>query len=219
MMENNMFNFESSIHHRKEVDIMAIVITNGHYYIYLNQNGKHRKTKDVTLALQYSTVKEAIRYMNHAPIKTDGYYVYDTFTDYILWKRSTPEEQIALQEKKNGIANIKGESNGKIKRKKYSQTTRKIIYNKYDGRCQLCGRKILFSEMSLDHRIALSMGGVDDVSNLECTCLPCNQFKSNIAPELFENRINDIFMYQMEKKIKQSWKWKAIHKLILSCIG
>lgn len=43
--------------------------------------------------------------------------------------------------------------------------------------------------------------------------------EANIAPELFEDRINSIFMYQMEKKIKQPWKWKAIHKLILSCIG
>ena len=43
------------------------------------------------------------------------------------------------------------------------------------------------------------MGGVDDVSNLACTCMPCNRFKANIAPELFENRINDIFMYQIEK--------------------
>lgn len=203
----------------KEVDIMAIVITNGNYYIYLNQNGKHRKTKDVTQALQYSTIKEAIRYMNHAPIKTDGYYVYDTFTNHVVWKRLTPEEKIELQEQKNGIGNVKRRNNGRIKRKKYSQATRKLIYNKYDGRCQLCGRKIIFSEMSLDHHIALSMGGVDDVSNLECTCLPCNQFKSNIAPELFEDRINDIFMYQMEKKIKQPWKWKAIHKLIISCIG
>ena len=94
-----------------------------------------------------------------------------------------PEEKIELQEQKNGIENVKRRNNGRIKRKKYSQATRKLIYNKYDGRCQLCGRKILFSEMSLDHHIALSMGGVDDVSNLECTCLPCNQFKSNIAPE------------------------------------
>lgn len=29
----------------KEVDIMAIVITNGNYYIYLNQNGKHKKQR------------------------------------------------------------------------------------------------------------------------------------------------------------------------------
>lgn len=26
---------------------MAIVITNGEYYIYLNEQGKHRKTKDI----------------------------------------------------------------------------------------------------------------------------------------------------------------------------
>ena len=32
---------------------MAIVITNGTYYIYLNQNGKHRKTNDICQALQY----------------------------------------------------------------------------------------------------------------------------------------------------------------------
>lgn len=203
----------------KEVDIMAIVITNGEYYIYLNQNGKHRKTKDVTRALQYSTIKEAIRYMNHAPIKTDGFYVYDTFTTHVIWKHLTPEEKIELQEQKNGVGNVKRRNNGRIKRKKYSQATRKLIYNKYDGRCQLCGRKILFSEMSLDHHIALSMGGVDDVSNLECTCLSCNQFKSNIAPELFEDRINDIFMYQTEKKTKHPLKWKIVHKLLLSCIG
>ncbi|HBO04755.1 MAG TPA: hypothetical protein DD432_09085 [Eubacterium sp.] len=74
------------------------------------------------------------------------------------------------------------------------------------------------SEMSLDHHVALSMGGIDDVSNLVATCYPCNRFKSNIASELFENRINDIFMYQMEKKIKHKLKWKIAHKLLLSCI-
>lgn len=197
---------------------MAIVITNGEYYIYLNEKGKHRKTKNVVQALQYNTVREAINYMYKAPAKTDEYYVYDTFTNHVIWKRLTPEERIALHEQKNGTVNVKRRNNGKIKRKRYSQATRKLIYNKYDGRCQLCGRKVLFYEMSLDHHVALSMGGVDDVSNLTCTCLPCNQFKSNIAPELFEDRINDIFMYQMEKKIKEPWKWKAIHKLILSCI-
>lgn len=197
---------------------MAIVITNGEYYIYLNEKGKHRKTKNVVQALQYNTVMEAINYMYKAPAKTDGYYVYDTFTNHVIWKRLTPEERIALHEQKHGTVNVKRRNNGKIKRKRYSQATRKLIYNKYNGRCQLCGRKVLFSEMSLDHYVALSMGGVDDVSNLTCTCLPCNQFKSNIAPELFEDRINDIFMYQMEKKIKEPWKWKAIHKLILSCI-
>ena len=99
----------------KEVDNMAIVITNGEYYIYLNQNGKHRKTKDVVQALQYNTIREAIEYMQHAPAKTDGYYVYDTFTNHVIWKRLTPEERIALHEQKNGTVNIKRRNNGKIK--------------------------------------------------------------------------------------------------------
>ena len=117
---------------------MAIVITNGEYYIYLYYKGKHRKTKNVVQALQYNTVREAINYMYKAPAKTDGYYVYDTFTNHVIWKRLTPEERIALHEQKNGTVNVKRRNNGKIKRKRYSQATRKLIYNKYDGRCQLC---------------------------------------------------------------------------------
>lgn len=202
----------------KKGTIMAIVLTDGIYYIYLNNKGKHRKTTDITQALQYNTVREAIRYMNIAPIKTEGFYVYDTFSDHILWKRLTQEERIELQEQRNGIVEIERRSNGKIKRKKYSKSTRKLIYEKCNGRCQLCGRKILLSEMSLDHHVALSMGGIDDISNLVATCYPCNRFKSNIASELFENRINDIFMYQMEKKANSSLKWKIVHRLLLSCI-
>ena len=64
-----------------------------------------------------------------------------------------------MQESKNVELEIKRTNNGKIKRKKYSQSVRKVIYDKYDGRCQLCGRKILLSDMTLDHHIALSMGG------------------------------------------------------------
>lgn len=49
------------------------VITNGEYYIYLNEQGKHRKTKDISQALQYKSVREAIDYMYKAPAKTKGF--------------------------------------------------------------------------------------------------------------------------------------------------
>ena len=186
---------------------MAIVIRNEKYFIYINDAGKHRKTTEINRALQFDTVKDAIRYMNGAPARTRGFYVYDTFTDKIVWKQFTQEERIEMQENKNAELEIKRTNNGKIKRKKYSQSVRKVIYDKYDGRCQLCGRKILLSDMTLDHHIALSMGGADDVSNLVPTCLSCNRFKSNIAPALFEERIREIFMYQMEKKFSGKWIW------------
>lgn len=186
---------------------MAIVITNGEHYIHINEHGKYVKFNNLLNATQFASVHEAISRIKKAPAKTRGYYVYDTFTDKIVWKQFTQEERIEMQESKNVELEIKRTNNGKIKRKKYSQSVRKVIYDKYDGRCQLCGRKILLSDMTLDHHIALSMGGADDVSNLVPTCLPCNRFKSNIAPALFEERIREIFMYQMEKKFSDKWIW------------
>lgn len=138
--------------------------------------------------------KRAKERLLKAPGKTNRYYIQDVETNA-----------------KYKFSRSKGRIN-------FPKEVRELIYNTAKGRCALCGRKITYDKMTLDHIVPLAMNGADDVSNLQCTCLPCNQFKSNIAPELFEDRINDIFMYQMEKKIKQPWKWKAVHKLILSCI-
>lgn len=57
-----------------------------------------------------------------------------------------------------------------------------------------------------------SYNPMDDISNLIATCIPCNQFKSNIAPELFEGRINEIFIYQMSKKYGNKLSWKIISR-------
>lgn len=193
---------------------MAIVITDGTYYICLNPAGKHRKTKDISEAIKYENAGKAISYMNHAPVKTQKCYVYDTLENKVLWKHLTTEEKVTLQEEKIVQQEIKRCKNGKIKRKHYSPTTRKLIYSKYDGRCQLCGRKILLEEATLDHIKPLSMGGVDDVENIWITCLSCNRFKANILPEDFQKRITMIYRFQMEKKYTGSWRWKTARRMI-----
>jgi hypothetical protein len=66
---------------------MAIVITNGKLYMYLNEYGKHRKTDDITKAIQYKSKCEAVSYMYKAPSKTKGFYVYDTTDNIVLWER------------------------------------------------------------------------------------------------------------------------------------
>ena len=120
---------------------------------------------------------------------------------------------------------LKRDKNGKIKRKSYSDDVRKLIYIKAGGRCELCGRKILLDDMTLDHVNPLSMGGDDDVENLfdvakevsdKVTCYPCNLFKGNILPTDFYERITDIFMYQMERQNSHNLKWKIVHKLLSS---
>ena len=73
---------------------------------------------------------------------------------------------------------------------------------------QKFGRLVLWEAVFiLELHSAETQGGADDVSNLVPTCLPCNRFKSNIAPALFEERIREIFMYQMEKKFSDKWIW------------
>lgn len=200
--------------------IMAIVITNGAFYVafdsFMNatQNSGIRKTTNIEEAYNFSLVSDAIQVMRRSTKKIKDYYVFDTFTNHILWKRMTQEEIIQAQEDKLYKTQIKRDINGKIKRKIYSQDTRKIIYNRAGGRCELCGRKLLLEDATLDHVIPLSKGGIDDVENLACVCFEDNQFKNNILPEDFLERITKIFMYQMEKKQKNSLKWKIVHRLL-----
>lgn len=93
-----------------------------------------------------------------------------------------------------------------------------MIYDKAGGRCALCGRKITLSEMTLDHIVPLDRGGEDSVRNLQCACRVCNQFKANIKPEDFMERITTIFLYQMGKKYSGKIRWKIIHRLLKNLI-
>lgn len=197
---------------------MAIVITNGKYYVYHSVDGGVRKTLEINDAMKYDNVGVAIKDMRKAPSKTKDYYVFDTFTNHIIWKWMSEEERIQAQEQRALKDEIKRNNSGKIKRKQYSQTVRKMIYNNADGRCQLCGRKILYSDASLDHIIPLALGGLDDLSNIQLCCIPCNKLKNNILPEKFMDRIKTILEYQMEKKFGNTLRWKIVHRLLAKMI-
>ena len=174
---------------------MAIVITNGNHYITYTDSGAIKKTTDINSAFQFSTVAEAIKGMKKAEEKTKSYFVFDTLTQRILWKWMTEEEIKEMRKNKVSLS-------------------RKLIYLHAGGRCELCGRKILLEDMTIDHITPLAMGGEDDVENLSCTCYPCNLFKGNILPSDFMERITDIFLYQMERRHKDRVKWKIVHKML-----
>lgn len=172
---------------------MAIIITNGTHYIYLNENRGCKKTEDRSKATVFTNVDEAVKCIKNAPEKTRNYYVYDTETKVkVFYGRSKKEKN----------------------RKHYSTTTRKMLYNKYDGVCQLCGKKLTINEMTLDHIVPLACGGIDNVSNIQIACEQCNWIKADSLPEDFADRISSIFMYQMEKKRKDNLMWKIARTMI-----
>lgn len=171
---------------------MAIVIRNGAgYYIAFDEAGKIKKVCDISEAENFPSVSRAINLINGYPAKTKGYYVYDTGTQKLCWRR-------------------------KPKRKQYSKEVRRMLYNKADGRCQLCGRKLMFESITLDHIIPLKMGGKDDIDNLQIACNICNRSKSSYLPDDFQDRIFDVLCYDMEKKHGDNVKWKLAHRLLLS---
>lgn len=170
---------------------MAIYLTNGTCYISHSKTGAVIKVQTMEEAQDFYSVERAIAQTKKTPGKCKGYYFVDTTRTYPTTGRK----------KKN--------------RKHYFEDVRKMLYNKADGRCQLCGRQIAYIDMTLDHIAPLAMGGVDEVENLACTCFTCNQFKGSILPDDFQDRISQIFLYQMDTKHCNNWKWKIIRKILL----
>ena len=66
---------------------------------------------------------------------------------------------------------------------------RYAVYNKYNGHCAYCGKKIEIKDMQVDHfkpkRSWNGDDGADDLSNLMPSCRRCNHYKRANSLELF----------------------------------
>lgn len=183
---------------------MAIVLTNGTTFISHNNTGGVIKVTSLGEAQDFYSFERALRQKNKTPTKCRSYYPYNTEHG-----EDIDDIELFIAEKKK-------------KRKKYSLEQRKEIYNKGNGCCQLCGRKIPFKSFTVDHIIPRSMGGTDAMDNLQCTHRSCNIQKASYLPETFFNRISEIFVYQMDKKYgcegEFSYEWKIARNLIMSLL-
>ena len=171
------------------------IITNGSDYVIYQQNDSAFSisfTQNQKEATRFPKAYPAIGVVKRFKNKLNGYYVYDEC-------RKQPEYTNHA-------------------RMMLSYKQRVQLYNKADGKCVLCGKEIKLQKMSIDHIVPLSMGGKDDLSNMQCTCYACNKFKSNILPEDFSQKINSIFLYQNEKRHGNEIRWKIARHLIKGMI-
>ena len=60
-----------------------------------------------------------------------------------------------------------------------SRTAEKAIYEKFQHRCEICGRETAFDEGEVDHIKPKTKGGTDEPSNLQWLCHRCNKFKGS----------------------------------------
>ena len=61
--------------------------------------------------------------------------------------------------------------------------SRHNIYTRDGSRCQYCGKRFPTSELSLDHVVPLSRGGLTTWENVVCACLGCNVRKGSKSPD------------------------------------
>lgn len=186
---------------------MAILLTNGIYFIAHNATGGVIKVSTIEQAQNFHTMEKAENQINKVPGKCFGYYPVDT--------DATPVHEM---DSDNHKVNQKILKKSAAKRKIYSGMQRKEIYDKAEGCCQLCGRKLTPNTMTIDHIIPFADGGSNELDNLQAVCQQCNQLKANIYPEQFFDRITEIFMCQMEKKYTDNITWKMARNMLMEIL-
>jgi len=59
---------------------------------------------------------------------------------------------------------------------------RRNLFARDDSRCQYCGRRFPTMELSLDHVVPRSRGGISTWTNVVCSCTRCNARKGGRLP-------------------------------------
>ena len=60
---------------------------------------------------------------------------------------------------------------------------RRNIFARDNNQCQFCGKRFATSELSLDHIVPRSQGGLSSWENIVCACVECNVRKGGRTPK------------------------------------
>ena len=79
----------------------------------------------------------------------------------------------------------------------FDQSQLRIIYNKTEGYCTYCGKKLSFSNYGkyeyrmaweIDHSKAKAKGGTNYFRNLQPSCIPCNRNKGDTSGTIYKRK-------------------------------
>lgn len=182
---------------------MAIVLTNGKYYIAHDAVGAIIKVTDIEQAQDFYSIEKAIKQKRKCPGKCKNYYYIDT---NVVVNGEEGDKQV---DKSVKVVH---------KRKSFSKMERLQIYRKTEGHCYLCGDFVDFNMFEAEHKIPLAKGGTNDLENIFCSCHSCNTIKRDIYPADLIEKVNKIFLYQMEQKYKNKFKWKIMYGILKGMI-
>ncbi len=80
-----------------------------------------------------------------------------------------------------------------------TKAERMQAYEKYDGRCAYCGKKIEYKDMQVDHIVPKLKGGKNEINNYNPACRRCNHYKDTFDIEQFRQMLKT--MHERTQKI------------------
>lgn len=91
------------------------------------------------------------------------------------------------------------------KNMKYSEV-RQIVYNRYRGKCAICGQKIAIDQMCINLITPKSKGGYKEFSNMQAVCECCGMMKHNLTNEEFFRKMFALAVHNAGKIAKEYLK-------------
>lgn len=167
---------------------MAYILQRGHDYCCLDGRNKIHKTQDIGFATRFSDINRAYGLLCLARKKLKGFRVVDLDSGMI--------------------------ASGKyaMKRKKFSEPERAVIYNRCKGRCGICGKFVPYEVFTIDHIVPLAKGGTNAMENLQCAHSWCNYVKRDSSMEELIGKLAGIMLYQTKVQIGK-FVWGRIKDL------
>lgn len=90
---------------------------------------------------------------------------------------------------------------------KNSQTSkRKLVFDKYGGKCAYCGTNLVLTKFDIDHINPKSLGGTNELKNLNPSCQRCNSWKKTFSIEEFR----EVIKSQVKKLRKDIAAFKLV---------
>lgn len=86
----------------------------------------------------------------------------------------------------------KKEEEKKHRRKSIPKKVRQKVYEKYDGHCAYCGKKLEYKDMQVDHIKSHYLDGSDELENYNPSCRQCNFYKGTMDIEDFRVQLTKL---------------------------
>ena len=90
------------------------------------------------------------------------------------------------------------------RRKPIPKKVRQKVYEKYDGHCAYCGKKLEYKDMQVDHITPHYLNGSDELENYNPACRQCNFYKGTMGIEKFRvqltklrERLHKVYIYRL----------------------